>query len=86
MLGQPGFDFYLQKITEDGVWAGLPETNALARMFDVRIIIYLRSPTEPVCAVHTKAKKKTVALLSSGNHFDYFLPTTGSANSPVNWR
>ena len=73
------FSEYITAIGRDASWGSTLEIRALARLFDVKIVIFPRQFHFPVAAVHTQQKKRIVVLLHNGYHFDLLKPAEGKA-------
>ncbi|CAE7040599.1 unnamed protein product [Symbiodinium sp. CCMP2592] len=68
------FDAYLEAIGTEGQWGSSLEIRALARLLDVRIVVYPRQFHFNVSAVHRQQRKHVFVLLHNGYHFDLLKP------------
>ncbi|CAE7241974.1 OTU9 [Symbiodinium sp. CCMP2592] len=68
------FTEYINAIAEVGTWSGHLELAALGRIFDVKFVIYPRSPELEVCAVHVQQRKRVVVLAFNGSHYEWLRP------------
>ena len=78
--GEAGTDFeaYVSEVARPKTWSGVLELKALSRMYNVRITVIPRSPTETVFSVKPSQKTHIVALMFDGQHYDALLPSEGT--------
>ena len=78
--GEAGTDFeaYVSEVARPKTWSGVLELKALSRMYNVRITVIPRSPTETVFSVKPSQKMHIVALMFDGQHYDALLPSEGT--------
>ncbi|CAE7314703.1 OTUD4 [Symbiodinium sp. CCMP2592] len=69
------FQAYISAMAEVGTWAGHLELAALGRIFDIKFVIFPRSPDLEVCAVHAQQRKRVAVLAFTGSHYEWLKPT-----------
>ncbi|CAE7255078.1 OTUD4 [Symbiodinium microadriaticum] len=68
------FQDYISAIAVVDTWAGPIELAALGRIYDIKFVIYPRSPDLEVCAVHVNQRKRVAALAFTGSHYEWLKP------------
>ena len=57
------FQDYIAAIAQVDTWAGHMELAALAGLYDIKFVIFPRSPALEVCAVHVQQRKRVAVLV-----------------------
>ncbi|CAE7723192.1 OTUD4, partial [Symbiodinium necroappetens] len=70
------FQDYISAIAVVDTWAGPMELAALGRIYDIKFVIYPRSPDLEVCAVHVNQRKRVAALAFTGSHYEWLKPVS----------
>ena len=69
------FQDYIAAIAQVDTWAGHMELAALARLYDIKFVIFPRSPALEVCAVHVQQRKRVAVLVFTGSHYEWLKPS-----------
>ena len=64
------FKRYVREVEKDGVWGGLLELRAAARIYDTRLIIFATPVEIEPFHVHGQQKRRVIALRFNGRHYD----------------
>ena len=64
------FKHYVREVEKDGVWGGLLELRAAARIYDTRLIIFATPVEIEPFHVHGQQKRRVIALRFNGRHYD----------------
>ena len=69
------FDEYIAAIEKHGTWCGHFELQALARMYNIKPVVFRLRTLDGCFVLHPKEKKRFAAFVFDGVHFDFLEPT-----------
>ena len=71
------FDAYMSAIEKDRTWGGLLELRAIARIYDLRLVVFATPLELEPFHLHGQQRKRVVALRFNGRHYDLLVGSNG---------